>query len=90
VDEDVEPASEGVGDLGEDPVDVLVGADVAGGDEWAVDALGQIADARLDSLALEGEREPRAARREPPRDRPCDRALVRDAENQSGLSLEID
>ena len=44
VDDDVELAAEGVGDLREDAGDVLVGADVALGDERAVDGLGELAD----------------------------------------------
>jgi hypothetical protein len=90
VDEQVEPAVERLADLAEHARHVLVRADVARRDERAVDLRRELSDVRLDPLALEGEREPRAARREPPRDRPRDRALVRDAENQSGLSLEID
>ena len=42
----------------------------------------------LDPLALVGERELRALLGEPPRDRPGDRALVRDAEDEAALSLE--
>ena len=42
----------------------------------------KVADALLDALALVGERELRAAVREHLRDRPCDRALVRDAEDE--------
>ena len=42
----------------------------------------------LDPLALVGEREPGALVGEPLRDRPGDRALVRDAEDEPGLPLE--
>ncbi len=88
VDEEVELAAEGLADLGEDPGDLLVGADVARGDERARDRLRELADVALDPLALEGERELRAAVGEPLRDRPGDRALVGDAEHEAALSLE--
>ena len=52
------------------------------------DRLGELADVALDPLALEGERELRAALGEPLGDRPRDRALVRDAEHEAALSLE--
>jgi hypothetical protein len=44
----------------DDALDVLVRAHVALGDERAVDASGELADALLDPLALVGERELRA------------------------------
>src|SRR5207253_2399435 len=43
----------------------------------------------LDSLALVGERERGAARRESPRDRPRDRPLVRNTEDQRRLPGEL-
>ena len=65
MDEDVEPAAERVADLGEDPREVVVGADVALGDERTVDGPGEVADVLLDALALVGERHfaPSSARR---------------------------
>ena len=80
--------AEGLADLGEDACDVLVGADVARGDERARDASGELADRGLDPLALVGEGELRAAGGEPLRDRPGDRAPVGDAEHEAALSLE--
>ena len=88
VDEDVEPAAERVCHLREDPRDVVVGADVALGDERARDALGEVAHVLLDALALVGERDGRPLVGEPLRDRPRDRALVRDAENERLLAFE--
>ena len=88
VDEDVEPSSERVRDLGEDPRDVVVGAHVALGDERARHALGEVADVLLDPLALVREGDLRALVGEPLRDRPGDRALVRDAEHERLLPLE--
>ena len=51
--------------LGEDAREVVVGADVALGDERAVDGLGEVAHVLLDALALVGERDlaPSSARR---------------------------
>ena len=88
VDEQVEPAAERLADLGEDARDVLVRADVALGHERRVDRLGELADALLDALALEGERELRALLGERLRDRPRDRAPVGDAEHERPLALE--
>ena len=53
-----------------------------------VDRRRKVADALLDPLALVGERELRAAVGEHLRDRPGDRALVRDAEDERPLALE--
>ena len=86
VHEHVELAAERVADLGEDTRDVLVRPHVTGGDERRVDRVGKIADALLDAVALIGEREFRALVREPLRDRPRDRALVRDAEDERPLA----
>ncbi len=88
VDEDVEPAAEGIPDLGEDARDVIVRPDVALGHERARDGLGELADALLDPLALVGERELRALVGEPPSDRPGDRALVGDTQHERLLPLE--
>ena len=51
-------------------------------------ALGELAHALLDALALVRERELRAALGEAPRDRPRDRALVGDAEDEAALAFE--
>ena len=75
-------------DLGEDAGEVVVGADVALGDERAVDARGEIAHVLLDALALVREGDARALVGEPLRDRPGDRALVRDAEDERLLAFE--
>ena len=87
MDEQVEPAVEGLAGLAEDSGNVLVRAHVAFGDERARDRLGQLPHALLDSLTLERERELRPGVGEALRDRPGDRALVRDPENQSALAL---
>ena len=58
--------------------------------DGAADRLGEVAHAVLDSLALEGEGTSRAAVGEALRDRPCDRALVRNPQNERSLSLEHD
>ena len=52
------------------------------------DRLGELADVALDPLALVGERELRAAVGEPLGDRPGDRALVGDAEDEPALAFE--
>ena len=88
MDEQVELAVEGVGDLGEHARDVLVRAHVALGDERAGDGLGEVADALLDPLALVRESQLRAALGEPPRDGPRDRALVGDSEDEAALAFE--
>ena len=68
--------------------EVVVGADVARGHERARHRRREVAHRLLDPLALERERELRALVRQPLRDRPRDRALVRDAEHERALSLE--
>ena len=88
VDEQVEAAAERLAGLGEDAGDVVVRAHVALGDELRVDRLGQLAHALLDPLALEGERELGALIVEALRDRPGDRPLVGDAQDQRLLALE--
>ena len=88
VHEHVEPAAEGVGRLREDPVEVVVRADVALGDELRVDLRRKVAHGLLDPLALERERELRAFRGEPLGDRPGDRALVGDAQHERLLAFE--
>ena len=86
--EQVEAAAEDLAHLPKDALDVLVGADVALGHERARDAVGEVAHALLDPLALVGERELRAALGQPPRDRPRDRALVGDPEHETALAFE--
>ncbi len=75
-------------DLGEDAGDVLVRAHVALGDERARDAVRELAHVLLDALALVREGELRALVGEPLRDRPRDRALVGDAQDERLLPLE--
>ena len=72
----------------EDAGDVVVRADVARGDERALDRRGELAHVLLDPLALVGERELGAAVGEPLGDRPRDRALVGDAEDEPALAVE--
>src|SRR5439155_18138975 len=69
--------------------DVVVRADVALDHERRVDRRAELADAGLDPLPLIGESEPGAAVCEALRDRPGDRALVRDAEDEATLACEI-
>ena len=88
VDEDVEASAERVRNLGEDTGDVVVRAHVALGDERARDARGEVAHVLLDALALVGEGDRRSLVGEPLRDRPGDRALVRDAEDERLLAFE--
>jgi hypothetical protein len=88
VDEQVELSPERCSDLLERTCYVLVRPHVALGHERAVHALGEVADALLDALPLEGEGELRAACREPAGDAPGDRALVRDAQDEAALAGE--
>jgi hypothetical protein len=87
VDEQVELPAECLPDLFEDTVHVVVGADVARRHEQARDRVGELADALLDAIALIGECQLRAAVGETLCDRPRDRALVGDAQNQAALAL---
>src|SRR5215203_56157 len=87
MDEHVEPP-ERLSSLADGALDVLVRAHVALGDERTGDRVGEIADAVLDPLALVRERQLRTLVGEAARDRPCDRPLVGDAENQAALPLE--
>ena len=75
-------------DLREDAREVVVGADVALGDERAGDGRGEVADVLLDALALVREGDARPLVGEALRDRPRDRALVRDAEDERLLAFE--
>ena len=88
MDEDVEATTERVRHLGEDTRDVVVGAHVALGDERASDGRREVAHVLLDALSLVGEGNRRALVGEALRDRPRDRALVRDAEHERLLSFE--
>src|SRR5262249_26136898 len=88
VDEQVELPAEGVRHLAEDAGKILVGANIARGDERARDRLGELADVSLDPLSLEGEAGLRAFLGEPLGDRPGDRAPVGDAEHEAPLPLE--
>ena len=56
--------------------------------ERARDRIGELSHALLDALALERERDLRATLGEPAGDRPRDRPLVGDAQNQCALSRE--
>ena len=75
-------------DLGEDARDVVVRAYVALGDERARDGRREVAHVLLDALALVREGDRRALVGEPLRDRPRDRALVGDAEDERLLPFE--
>ena len=86
--EDVETAAERIRRLGEDARDVLVGAHVALGDERALDRRREVPDVLLDALALVGERDGRSLVSEAIRDRPRDRTLIRDAEDERLLPFE--
>ncbi len=88
VDEDVEAAAEGLRYLGEDALDVVVRPDVALGDERARHGLGEVADALLDPLALVREGDLCALGGEAVGDRPGNRALVGDAQDERLLPLE--
>jgi hypothetical protein len=88
VDEDVELPVEGLAGLLDDAGAVVVGADVALGDERARDGLRELPDALLDALALVGEGELGALLGEPLRDRPCDLPLVGDSEHEAALAFE--
>src|SRR5438045_5146147 len=88
MDEQIELPAEDLAGLTDDAGDVVVRADVALGDERRVDAARQLADAGLDALALVGEGEPGTRVGETLRDRPPDRALVGDPEDQAALAVE--
>ena len=82
------PPPNDVRHLGEDTRDVVVGAHVALGDERALDGRREVAHVLLDALSLVGEGNGRALVGEALRDRPCDRALIRDAEHERLLAFE--
>ena len=81
MDEQVELSTESLPHLGEDPGDVVVRTHIALRDERARDGVRKLAHVLLDPLALKRERERRAALGKLLRDRPRDRAAVRDAED---------
>src|SRR5438876_943137 len=68
--------------------DVLL-AGVAGGNQRRIDRGRELANVALDPFPLVGEGEPGAAVGETLRDRPGDRALVGDAEDEAALAGEI-
>ena len=89
VDEHVESPAECLPGLVEDTRDVRVGAYVALRHELRADRVGELADALLDPLALEGEGELGALVVQPLGDRPCDGALVRDPQDQRLLPSNL-
>src|SRR5829696_5663436 len=88
MDEQIDAAVEGFPHLVEHARDVVVRAHVARRHERRSDLRGELAHVLLDPPALEREGEPGAAVGEPPSNRPRDRALVGDAENEPRLPLE--
>src|SRR5205823_6829219 len=86
--QNVELPVEHLARLREHAVDRGVVADIQLGNQRAADGARQLTDVLLDALALEREREPGPAVGEPLGDRPGDRPLVRDAEDEGVLSLE--
>src|SRR5436190_6295566 len=88
MDEQIELPAEGLAGLPDDSGDVVVRADVALGDERGIDAAGQFADPGFDPLSLVGEGKAGAGVGETLRDRPGDRALVGDPEDQAALAVE--
>src|SRR2546423_11345574 len=89
MDEQIELPAEDLPCLGDDASEVVVGTDVAFGHERRVDRPAELADAGLDPLPLVGECKPSAAVGQSLRDRPGDRPLVRDPENEPALAGEI-
>ena len=83
----VEPA-DALDQLGEGPVDALVAGDVALDADVGADGRCELAHGRLDALALIGERDLCALLGQPARDRPGQRALVRDARDERDLPLQ--
>ena len=88
MDEDVELPSERLPNLAENPFDRRVVTDVELGHERARDRRRELTDVLLDSLTLIGEREACATVGKSLGDRPGDRALVGDPENECVLPLE--
>src|SRR2546430_14407170 len=89
MDEQIELPAEDLPRLGDDTRDVVVRADVAFGHMRRVDRGRELADAGFDPVALVGEGEPGAAVGQALRDRPRDRPLVGDAEDETSLAGEI-
>jgi hypothetical protein len=87
VHEEVEPAVERLADLAEDSGNIFIGADVALRYQWTGDGLGQFSDAFLDPLVLIRERELGPGVGESLGNRPGDRPLVRNAENQTAFAF---
>src|SRR4029077_8117511 len=81
-------AADPLDELSERLVDALVAGDVALDADVGADRRGQLAHARLDALALVGEGKRRALLGQPARDRPGERALVRDARNEGDLAVQ--
>ena len=75
--------------VGAEVRDLLIVADVARQDERVVERRRQLADVFFEPLAGIGQREARARGRRRLRDRPRDRSLVRDADDETVLSGEI-
>ncbi len=84
---EVKPA-DALDQLGERPVDALVARDVALDADVRADRGRELAHGRLDALALVGERDLRALLGQTARDRPGQRALVRDAGDKRDLPLQ--
>src|SRR6476660_9574459 len=89
MDEQIELPAEDLPHLGDDSCDVVVRADVTAGDERGVDGTRQLANACLDTFPLVGEREVGPGLCEALGDRPCNRTLVGDAEDEAALACEI-
>src|SRR5438876_7756700 len=89
MDEQIQLPAEDLPHLGGDSRAVGVGADVACGNQRRIDRGRELANVALDPFPLVGEGEPGAAIGETLRDRPGDRALVGDAEDEAALAGEI-
>ena len=80
--EEVEPAELAL-DLREHVRDLRIVGDVARQNQRIGEACGELAHVLLEPFALVGDREPRAGRGRRLRDRPRDRSLVRDADDEA-------
>ena len=69
--------------------DLTVVGDVARQDQRIAQVGGEVANVLLEALALIRDRQPGTRGRRRLRDRPGDRALVRHADDQSGLAFEL-
>ena len=83
----VEPVP-ALGEAREQPVDLLVGRDVAGKDDVAAELGGHLRDALLEAVVLVGERERRAFAAAGARDPVGDRTVAEDAGDQDALVVE--